>query len=221
MLYNDSYIIIRRNILPPQQKVTKELLVKAGYFLTQEIGIENINARNLAKEVGCSTQPIFSQFESIEEVKQAIHDYACVILEDKITEYADSKNIIVESSLILTTMAREQKEIFKLIFMSPYCLGKNFMSSRLDYSSNQKILKSLKENYSLSEKQAANILERISLFVHGIATIMATSNFTYTDKQIKEMVSTTLIDMIKGFSKSTLSTQNADRKNKHSAINDR
>lgn len=58
--------------MPPKQKVTKEDIVLAAINLVRKNGVESINARSVAAEIGCSTQPIFSNYATMEELKQDI-----------------------------------------------------------------------------------------------------------------------------------------------------
>lgn len=55
--------------MPSATKITKEMILACGYELAKTNGIENINARNLAKSLGCSTQPIYSQFPNMERTE--------------------------------------------------------------------------------------------------------------------------------------------------------
>lgn len=49
-------------------------------------------------------------------------------------------------------------------------------------------------------------MERISLLVHGIATLIATSNIQYTDEQIISIVEKTLEDIVAGMKERRLAT---------------
>ena len=60
--------------MPPKTRITKELIIEKSFEITKSEGIENLNARYLAKQLNCSTMPIFKVFNefiktrSIEEV---------------------------------------------------------------------------------------------------------------------------------------------------------
>lgn len=184
--------------MPPIQKVSKEAILEIGYVLVKEGGIDSINSRQIAKRLGCSTQPIFSQFTNMEELKQAIHDYACKKFEDDILEGVILDSFFKSSYLKLIYLAREKKHIFHLLFLSPYCLGENFLSARMNFKTNQRIWEEIKLEYQLDNSECSSVMERISLFIHGIATLIATSGFSYTDEQIIDMVERTMKDMING-----------------------
>ena len=102
------------------------------------------------------------------------------------------------SYLKVTTLAKNQANIFKLIYLSEYCKGENFLNTRMNFESNKKIWNEIKLKYQLDNKECSDIMERISLLVQGIATLMATSNIQYNDDQIVSIVENTLEDMAIG-----------------------
>ena len=57
--------------MPPKVKVTKEEIVKTALALVREQGAEALNARAIAAALNCSTQPVFSNFASMEELRSA------------------------------------------------------------------------------------------------------------------------------------------------------
>ena len=59
--------------MPPVRKITKEDIIKKSLSIVNEEGLTSLNARRLAKELMCSTQPIFSQFKNMEELNSAVN----------------------------------------------------------------------------------------------------------------------------------------------------
>lgn len=185
--------------MPPNQKISKEMILEAGYQLVRESGFENLNSRNVAKELGCSTQPIFSQFPSMEELRQNVHDYACEKFEQDVMRNVTSESFLRSSYFKVINLAKDESNIFKLIYLSKYCVGSDFLATRMNFRSNQSIWEELKSKYRLEDNQCTNTLERISLLVHGIATLIATANIKYDDEPIVNIVENTLNDIVNGF----------------------
>ena len=102
------------------------------------------------------------------------------------------------SYLKVTDLAKNQKNIFKLIYLSEYCMGENFLNTRMDFESNKRIWHEIKLKYEINDNECSDILERISLLVQGIATLIATSNIQYRDEQIIAIVENTLEDIVIG-----------------------
>ena len=57
--------------MPRATKFLKEDIIEAASAVVKKEGLSAINARRVAKELGCSVQPIFYQFENMEDLKQA------------------------------------------------------------------------------------------------------------------------------------------------------
>ena len=58
--------------MPPKTRVTPEDILAAAIALVRESGAEALNARALAKKLNCSTQPIFSNYSGMEELKAEV-----------------------------------------------------------------------------------------------------------------------------------------------------
>ena len=62
--------------MPPKVKVTREEIIAAALELLRQKGMEAVNARAVASVLGCSTQPIFSNYSSMAALQQETRDAA-------------------------------------------------------------------------------------------------------------------------------------------------
>ncbi|MBQ4120914.1 MAG: TetR/AcrR family transcriptional regulator [Clostridia bacterium] len=76
--------------MPPKVKVTKEDIIKTTLSLVREQGDAALNARNIANALGCSTQPIFSNFSTMDALRQAVIDEARKLFGDYINREVES-----------------------------------------------------------------------------------------------------------------------------------
>ena len=58
--------------MPPKAKFTREQITKAALEIVREENFERLTARSLGKKMGSSACPIFTVFENMEEVQQAV-----------------------------------------------------------------------------------------------------------------------------------------------------
>lgn len=58
--------------MPPKAKFTREEIIETAFQLARSDGLEKITARELGKRLGSSARPIFTVFESMEEVKAEV-----------------------------------------------------------------------------------------------------------------------------------------------------
>ena len=62
--------------MPPKIKITKAEIVDTALNLVREAGEQALNARSIAGELKCSTQPVFSNFETMEDLHEAVKEAA-------------------------------------------------------------------------------------------------------------------------------------------------
>lgn len=62
--------------MPPKIKITKEEIVDTALNLVREAGEQALNARSIAAKLKCSTQPVFSNFETMEDLHNAVKEAA-------------------------------------------------------------------------------------------------------------------------------------------------
>ena len=158
--------------MPPKVKVTKEEIIAATVELVRQNGADAINARSIAAALSCSTQPIFSNFESMEDLQNTV----ILAAYDR---YADFIKREVESGkyppykafgMAYVRFAKEEKELFKLLFMRDRT-DEGFSSSP-DFEESVKII--MQANGVTKEIAELMHLEMWTC-VHGIGTILATS----------------------------------------------
>ena len=65
--------------MPAVRKVSREAIVDAAVEVLREGGAAAINARSVAKRLGCSTQPIYLSFQSMDELKAAMTQRAIAL----------------------------------------------------------------------------------------------------------------------------------------------
>ncbi|MBQ7282435.1 MAG: TetR/AcrR family transcriptional regulator, partial [Spirochaetales bacterium] len=58
--------------MPRKTVIFKKDIIKAAVELVRSDGYESLNARALAKALGCSTQPIFSNFSSMDDLMKSV-----------------------------------------------------------------------------------------------------------------------------------------------------
>ena len=172
--------------MPPRIKVTKIDIIQTALKLCRENGAEAINARSIAAAIGCSTQPIFSNFETMEELKSATI-YAAYELylkfiqnESALGKYPTYKAF----GMAYVRFAKEERELFKLLFMRDRT-GED-LSPPPDFEESASLIAAA--NGISIEKSRLMHLEMWSC-VHGIGVMIATSFLPLNDELISNMLS--------------------------------
>lgn len=168
--------------------ITKEIIINATINLVRENGQQSINARDVAKHIGCSTQPIYSCFKNMFSLKMEVVKKANEIFENCVNEVINknSDNTYKESGITYIKFARDEKELFKLLFMrdrKDEIISQKLEGEHIDY-----ILDIISENLNISKEKAYKFHTNMWVFVHGIATMIATGYYNYSDEQISELL---------------------------------
>ena len=173
--------------MPPKCKFTKQEVVQAALNMTRESGINSITARALGERLGSSSRPIFSLFQSMQEVQQEVICAADALYQDYLQrdmaagEYPPYK----ASGVAYIRFAKDEKELFKLLFM------RDRSAEQID--DNPKELKPLIEaitkSTGLSEQDAYMFHLEMWMYVHGGAAMIATSYLEFNWDTISQMLS--------------------------------
>lgn len=106
------------SIMPPVRKFQKEDIIKVAYDIAKEEGFASINARRIANILGCSVQPIFHNFTSMEELCRAVYDKIYSKYKEYMVNARNSKyKPYKEMGLAYIRFAADYPEFFKIIFM--------------------------------------------------------------------------------------------------------
>ena len=190
--------------MPPKLKVTKVDIINTALQLVREHGEGAINARSIAGALGCSTQPIFSNFSSMEEledeVKIAAYERYSAFIEKELAggTYPPYKSY----GMAYVRFADAERELFKLLFMCDR--NGEDMGPTADFIASVDMIKGALD---VDGDIAQLIHLEMWACVHGIATMLATSYL----KLDWELISTMLTDVYKGVSERYL--KNGSNKN--------
>lgn len=174
--------------MPPNFKFTKEEILKSALDITREKGMSALTARSLAAKLGCSVKPIFGLFRNMEQVQQEVFLAANSIYQNYLQEDMSKGEYppYKASGIAYIRFAKEEKELFKLLFMR----DRSSEEKKQDNEEIKQIIELIEKNTRLNKEDAYLFHIEMWLYVHGIATMIATS---YLDWDM-EFISKALTD---------------------------
>ncbi len=175
-------------------KIKKEDLIKGSIKIIRDKGIEELSARNLAKVCNCSTQPIFRIFENMEDLKNTVYDDIYEIQSKYISNGENHKVPFIGMGLSYIEFAGKEKNLFKFLFMSSNSKYNNILEMAQN-EQGKKYTESIIKSTGLSEASSKQIYINTWLIIHGIASMMATTNC----KLKREEIEVIIFDAFKGY----------------------
>ena len=177
--------------MPPKCRFTREEIIQAALDLTAEKGVGALTARGLAQRLGSSAKPIFGLFANMEEVQQEVVKAANLRYQEYLRQdmsagwYPPYK----ASGMAYIRFAREQKELFKLLFMRDRTHEEKAAGDELEA-----LLGLIQKNMGLSRDDAYRFHLEMWIYVHGIATMIATAYLEWD----MDFISAALTDAYQG-----------------------
>lgn len=155
------------DVMPKNKSIGKEKIFKAAIEIVQNEGIENLNARKLAQQLTCSTQPIYSEFKNMDELKSLLKVEAENTYRDCVEYYRESKKY---SSYLSVGMgyikfAKEYKGLFNYLYMQPQT-NKELFFEDINADDIQLVLTNV---YHLTDKQGTEYHLEMAIYTYGLA----------------------------------------------------
>ena len=170
--------------MPRICKFTKDDIALAAVDIVREKGIEGVTVRSVANRLNASTKVIFTYFSGMEELNREILKKASEIYYEDIFSAMKKGDAppYKASGLAYINFARNERELFKLLFMR----DRRLEDIKEDRESIRPIIDVIKKNLNLSEDEAYNFHLEIWTYVHGIATMIATNYIDWDDEFINK-----------------------------------
>lgn len=174
--------------MPPKVKTAKEDIIKAAVAIVREKGAQAINARTIAAFLNCSTQPIFSNFATMDQLRLAVVEKANQVYEEYIRREVENGEYPVykASGMAYIRFAKEERELFKLLYMRDRANETADVQSGL----NREMEAVVQNNTGLAGENAKLFHLEMWACVHGIASMIATGfldlDFTLVSKMLTD-----------------------------------
>lgn len=179
--------------MPRATKFLKEDIIEAACAVVKKEGLSAINARRVAKELGCSVQPIFYQFENMEDLKQATILHIRKIYQSYMIAGSKEEKAYRGMGLAYIRFAKDYPDFFKILFMGDSKISPTEFIEK-DNMGNQILEKGTEfTGYDRTEQEAFHL--KVWIFTHGIASMVATGTVAFTDEQIEELLTDTVRQM--------------------------
>lgn len=170
--------------MPPKAKLKEKDILNGALEEVREKGFGSLNARALAKRLGCSTFPIFSCFGNMEGLKEAIVKKILEIYGAFIEEGLKEKKGFKGVGKAYIRFARREPNLFRLLFMSAK-EGAAFPSADPNAP---RISDAAATASELNKEKTEKLYLEMWIFVHGIAAMIVTGTAEFTEEQIDCML---------------------------------
>lgn len=162
--------------MPPQKRIFRQDILQAASSLVREQGPQALSVRNLAKKMGCSTQPIYSVFENMETLREELMAY---VREQYLRADASSYKQVALSFL---HFAQREKNLFRLVYLRQRGAGETIFED----PNQSETIRKLGASLEISSQIAAEMHRRMQYYSYSMAVMIATGYLDFTEKEISQ-----------------------------------
>ena len=173
--------------MPKSITITQEIIIETAFEMVRKEGFGVLSARNIAKQIGCSTQPIYCCYKNMEELKAEICKKALAFLQNVMLSYSKTGNTLLDLGLGYVQMAYTESALFKAFYMDNVTnvkLTDIFPESEWVVE----IMKNSEECQNISDEELKNDIAKGWMLAHGIASLVAVGMLVYDEDKILEIL---------------------------------
>ena len=147
-------------------KYSKEDILEKSIDFIKEYGYSKLTVRELAKYIGCSTQPIFKNYSNFDEYKVDLKKYLRKDYESFIYKIVDKEDYLYTISYAYALYVRQV----------------------LDTDRNKVTIDAMTKQYKISIEKAEKVYQDVRFYTHGIATQLCVKSIKLSDKELQELI---------------------------------
>ena len=184
--------------MPPKVKFRKDEIINAAVAIVREKGVTALTARELAANLGVSTRPIFTYFDTMEQLKAEVYTYAKELYREYVLKGLEAPipNLGVGQQYL--RFAKDEPELYKYLFLSPPDGVKGGAVEVLRMSQ-ELVRDSIMHTYNMDADTADKYFRDLWLVAYSFTTLIVTGECPYTDDEISAIFTEFSLSICKAY----------------------
>lgn len=170
--------------------ISKEIILQAALNMLIRDGYSSINIKTLAKEIGCSTQPIVWHFDNMEGLRTALAEYAISYARNKMSATcSNAVEAFEHTGRVYVEMAVKEPNLFRFLYLGENVSGQiNNFAAITTSKNNAEQIKRIADYLGISEEKVGRYLQNTIIYSHGVATLVATNVISASEEEMMSMI---------------------------------
>jgi AcrR family transcriptional regulator len=180
--------------MPLKSSFTKDAFIDAAFKIVRTKGWDNLTARSLAKELNCSTMPIYSYLKSMKSLYEALRKKAVDLLMTYQTTPRTGQ-IFFDMGVGYILFAKQEKNLFRFLHQRKEGEERyQEVEKRIRESAFKNLTQDMKSDpilEGLDEQKLRDVLTKMWIFVHGLAFLVNNNAFADDEEYVLETIKET------------------------------
>lgn len=176
--------------MPPKAKYTREEIINKAFEMARRNGIDSVVARELGKELGTSSSPIFTAFKNMEELQNEVRKVAMREFEAYVHDAVNYTPAFKYVGMKMIEFAMKEPKLFQLLYMREHD-GSQTYSKLFDELGDtvEVCIEIMQKDYVLSRQEAELLFRQVWLHTFGICVLVAGKVCQISPEEISGMLS--------------------------------
>lgn len=184
--------------MPPKVRFQKNEIAAAALNVARKQGIDAVTARETAKELGVSVGPIFTWYETMEQLKADACKQAKGVYREYIERGLAGPVPFLGVGQQYLQFAKDEPELYRLLFLrKPDSVSGGAMEA-LKFSQDL-ARESLMRIYRMEAWMADRYFRDLWLVVFSFATLIVTDGCPYTDEEMNAVLTEISLSVCKAY----------------------
>ena len=184
--------------MAPRIKFTKEELTEAALTVVRKSGIEALTARELAAHLHVSPRPIFTHYDSMDDLKHDVCERAKQEYRTYIENGLKAPVPFLGVGKQYIRFAKEEPELYRLLFLTKPDSALGGAMEALAFSQ-ELVRESVMNIYHMDAHAADCYFRDLWLIAFSFATLIVTDDCPYTDEEMAAVFSEISLSICKAY----------------------
>lgn len=160
--------------MPAKKRIQKQDILQAAVQVIRTGGASALTMRNIAHQLGCSTQPLYSEFGSQECLLETLPDYLRQeYLSVRCRSYRDYGRAFLK-------FAEEEPELFRFLYLR----RRDPTDTFLEDANLEQTLELLVSSLDMGREEALRMHRQMQYYCYGLGAMIATGYRSMTQEEI-------------------------------------
>ena len=184
--------------MPPKVKFTSDEIIEAAVKITRTKGIDAVTAREVGATLGVSSRPLFTYFDTVEELKREVYLYAKNLYKEYVENGLKAEIPFLGVGQQYLRFAKEEPNLYKYLFLTPPDGVRGGVMEGLKLSQDL-ARESLMRIYNMDADTADKYFRDLWLVAYGFTTMIAIGECPYNDEQISAIFTEFSLSICKAY----------------------
>ncbi len=156
--------------MPAKASFTRKQVLDAAFELVRTEGMSALSARRLAERLGCSTQPVYSAYRSMQALRATVVERAEAVARSYLEPSTPSDSPFLQLGLGSLRFAQQEPQLYRSVALSGV-LVRDLRAGKPPPAFVLERMKAERTLAGMSDAQLTRINELMWFFSQGLATL--------------------------------------------------